>query len=141
MITNPNPEPITIAADAITGSVSSISNGDSNWSLPACSISWFSISAGPVGSSVTIPAGATESLSQLSVPQADWPVLSMTDTVDEPGQLRWRDPQPELRRDCERIMKSRSRRHCRIRRCGASRVYSLVRHLPTSLLLGVGVAP
>ena len=33
------------------------------------------------GTSITIPAGATESLSDLSVPQADWPVLSMTNTA------------------------------------------------------------
>jgi hypothetical protein len=81
VITNPNPEPITIGADAITGSVTSISNGDSNGSLTACNVSWFSITAGPGSASITIPAGATESLSQLSVPQADWPVLSMTDVA------------------------------------------------------------
>ena len=109
VITNPNPESITIGADAITGSVSSILNGDANGSLAACNISWFSISPGPGGASITIPAGATESLSDLSVPQADWPVLSMTDVADEPGQLRGRHPQPRLRRDCERIMMRRSR--------------------------------
>ena len=81
VITNPNPEPITIGADAITGSVSSILNGDANGSLAACSISWFSISPGPGAASISIPAGATESLSDLSVPQADWPVLSMTNTT------------------------------------------------------------
>ncbi len=81
VVTNPNPEPITIGANAITGSVSSIVNGDANGSLLACSISWFSISAGPAGTSITIPAGATKSLSDLSVPQADWPVLSMTNTA------------------------------------------------------------
>ena len=81
VITNPNPESITIGADAITGSVTSILNGDSNGSLAACSITWFSIGAGPGGASITIPAGTTESLSQLSVPQADWPVLSMTDVA------------------------------------------------------------
>ena len=81
VITNPNPESITIGADAITGDVTSILNGDANGSLAACSISWFSISPGPGGTSITIPAGATESLSDLSVAQADWPVLTMTDVA------------------------------------------------------------
>jgi hypothetical protein len=78
-IKNTNPESITINANAISGEVTSIANGDNNGSLAACSTGWFSISDGPTGGNIVIPANTTESLSDLGVPQADWPVLSMAD--------------------------------------------------------------
>jgi hypothetical protein len=80
-IYNPNPEAITVPLDSITGAVSTIGNGDANGSLTACQTGWFAIPASPSAASVIIPAGATESLSDLSVSSSDWPVLSMTDTV------------------------------------------------------------
>ena len=78
-LTNPNPEPITIAAGAITGQVASIANASTNKSPLACVTSWFSISAGPAVA-VTVPANTTESLSQLGLTSAQWPVLKMTET-------------------------------------------------------------
>ena len=76
-IKNTNPESITISPNAISGAVTSITNGDNNGSLAACATTWFSISNGPTTETLTIPANTTESLSDLGVPQSDWPVLSM----------------------------------------------------------------
>jgi hypothetical protein len=71
-ITNPNPTPITIAAGAVEITIS-----DSRPGCPASSN--FTMSQG-LTTAVTVPGGSTQSLSQLGVPQADWPVVTMVDT-------------------------------------------------------------
>ena len=69
--------------NAITGAVTSITNGDTNGSLAACSITWFSIS--PVRPARHHDPCRRDGVAvRPGVPQADWPVLSMTDNnVDQ----------------------------------------------------------
>jgi hypothetical protein len=72
VITNPNPSPITIAAGAVDIGIAT--------NTAACPASPnFAVTQG-LGSDVTVPGGATKSLSDLSVPTADWPVIAMIET-------------------------------------------------------------
>jgi hypothetical protein len=74
--TNPNPDPITIPSGGIAPSNITITSSTSG-----CGSSNFAITQG-LTTSVTIPAGqgTPVSLSALSVPQADWPVIEMIET-------------------------------------------------------------
>ncbi len=72
VFTNPNPVPVTVAADGVDISISTSQAGCS-------AASNFRVNRG-LTSSVTIPANSTESLAQLGIPSADWPVIGMIDT-------------------------------------------------------------
>jgi len=72
VISNPNPSPITIAADAVHIGIST--------NVAACPASPnFAVTQG-LAADVTVPGGATRSLSALSIPTAEWPVISMIET-------------------------------------------------------------
>jgi hypothetical protein len=71
IITNPNPAPITIAANGITITLTTSQSG--------CASSNFAVTHGPAVS-VTVPANSTMSLSQLGVSTPSWPVIAMIDT-------------------------------------------------------------
>jgi hypothetical protein len=73
--TNPGSSPITIDTADLTSSNISITTNQ-----PGCGSSNFQATG--LGADVTIPADQFEpiSLSNLNVPQADWPVISMIDT-------------------------------------------------------------
>jgi hypothetical protein len=74
--TNPNPQPITIAAGGITAANIAVTT-----SVAACRSSNFAVSQG-LTVSVTIPARTTTpvSLMSLGIPPADWPVITMVNT-------------------------------------------------------------
>jgi len=72
VITNPNPSPITISAGAID--IGIITN---NAGCPASPN--FAVTHG-LATQITVPGGTTKSLSELSIPTADWPVISMIET-------------------------------------------------------------
>jgi hypothetical protein len=73
--TNPNSSAITIASNGISSSNIAIST-----SKAGCSASNFAVLQG-LTASVTIPAHATaESLHDLGVPQANWPIITMLET-------------------------------------------------------------
>jgi hypothetical protein len=71
-ITNPNPENITVTEGSITLGVTTIAgcSGSANFALSQ-----------NLTVNAVVPADSTKSLSDLSIPQADWPVLSMLDTT------------------------------------------------------------
>jgi hypothetical protein len=72
VFTNPNPSPITIAAGAVTITIST--------SATLCPASPnFAVTQG-LATGVTVPAGATKSLSDLGIAPADWPVITMVET-------------------------------------------------------------
>jgi hypothetical protein len=71
-ITNPNPSPITIAANGITVTVTTTRAG--------CANSNFAVTHGP-GVSVTVPGNSTRSLSALGVAPANWPEVTMIETL------------------------------------------------------------
>jgi len=72
VFTNPNPSPITIASGAVTITITTTTAG--------CVASTnFAVIQG-LTASVTVPANSTRSLSSLSTPQANWPVISMVET-------------------------------------------------------------
>jgi len=72
VITNPNPSPITISAGAID--IGIVTN---NAGCPASPN--FAVTQG-LAADITVPGGTTKSLSDLSIPTADWPVISMVET-------------------------------------------------------------
>ncbi len=71
VFTNPNPVPVTVAANGVHIAISTNRAG-----CPAATN--FSVNRG-LTTSVTIPANSTRSLGQLGVPGADWPVIGMVD--------------------------------------------------------------
>jgi hypothetical protein len=71
VFTNPNPVPVTVAANGVRIDISTNRGG--------CPAANFRVNRG-LTSTVTIPANSTKSLSQLGVPTADWPVIAMLDT-------------------------------------------------------------
>jgi hypothetical protein len=73
-ITNPGSSAITIAAGGVGSSNITITSNQAG-----CASSNFEVSQA-LTAAVTIPAGQTKSLSDLSVPQADWPVITMINT-------------------------------------------------------------
>jgi len=79
-ITNPNPESITVPVPPTSVSVAnSLGAGATANAIANCSPSAnFAMTQG-LTTTVTVPPG-TWSLSDLSVPQADWPVISMIET-------------------------------------------------------------
>jgi hypothetical protein len=68
-ITNPNPVPITVIATTITITTPSGACGPGN----------FRVTNGPTHP-VTVAAGSTATLSELGVPESDWPTVTMVDT-------------------------------------------------------------
>jgi hypothetical protein len=77
VITNPNPESITVALGSVSVSITTTPLPPST----SCPASNYAFVPSPTPTmNVVIPAGSTMSLSQLSVPEADWPSISMIDT-------------------------------------------------------------
>jgi hypothetical protein len=72
VFTNPNTVAVNVAADGVDITISTNQAG-----CPAAPN--FTVNRG-LTTQVTIPAGSTESLSQLGVPTTDWPVIAMVDT-------------------------------------------------------------
>ena len=74
---NPNPESITVALGSVSVSITTTPLPPST----SCPASNYAFVPSPTPTmNVVIPAGSTMSLSQLSVPEADWPSISMIDT-------------------------------------------------------------
>jgi hypothetical protein len=73
---NPNSVPITVSG--VTAAVSSISGPNISAANPCTAADFTSV---PMQGTVVVPAGATETLSQLGVSQANFPSLSMTNTT------------------------------------------------------------
>jgi hypothetical protein len=71
-ITNPNPAPITIASGAITITIAT--------NKPLCPAAGNYVVTQGLTTSITIPANSTKSLSDLSVPTGNWPVITMLNT-------------------------------------------------------------
>jgi hypothetical protein len=73
---NPNPVPVTIASGGISAANITITTAQ-----PGCMNSWFVVTQG-LAADITIPARQSTpvSLSDLLVPQSDWPVVEMVDT-------------------------------------------------------------
>src|SRR5439155_20439856 len=72
LIPNPNPAAITVGAGAIDIGI--------HTNTAACPASVnFGVVHG-LAAAVTVPGGATQSLSGLSIPVADWPVVAMVET-------------------------------------------------------------
>src|SRR5581483_8663378 len=73
---NPNTVPITVSN--VIASVASITPADGAPTTPACTAADFSATA--MHGTVVVPAGATETLSQLGVAAANFPQLNMIDS-------------------------------------------------------------
>jgi hypothetical protein len=72
VFTNPNPVPVTVAANGVEITISTNRAG-----CPAATN--FSVVRG-LGTGVTVPANSTMSLAQLGVPGTDWPAIGMVET-------------------------------------------------------------
>jgi len=71
-ITNPNPVPITVVSNSTTVSTGTV----------ACDPSDFAM-VHELGTPVEVPPRSTRSLSQLGVPQDDWPTVAMVETASD----------------------------------------------------------
>jgi hypothetical protein len=79
VITNPNLKPINLAAGSV-GVLISLGPGASANAIANCNPLVNFAMTQSLTTPITIGAGKTESLSDLLVPQADWPVISMIET-------------------------------------------------------------
>jgi hypothetical protein len=73
-ITNPNPEALTVASGSLSVGISTTPHPPST----SCPASWYALTKG--NWSVSVPAGATRTLSSLGVTTGNLPVISMIET-------------------------------------------------------------
>jgi len=77
VFTNPEASPITVAAGSVTIAIATTQadcSASANFAVPQS-----------LTTNVSVPADSTESLSDLSVPRAAWPVISMVETNVDQG--------------------------------------------------------